>query len=310
MTTSSEGGPSAVSIAAEDNQSQTQQATTTTENSSTDDGTKSEPVSFVSALSQENRDYFTKKGWKDDASAADNVLKSYRELEKLQGKNSQQTQQPEVQLPAKASDYQFKLPDGIPSEGFYDNKLADAFKEIAFKAKLPADIAQTVHDEFVKNQFSNFEKFSTDQATQLNTAIQTAHDDLVKDWKGADTPQFKRNVEMARRAMTHLDPNLKDALKAKGVLVDHKGADGKVAEVVADATIFKALAKAGTSLFAEDSMYGSRPVDQNPFDPKHHAAMPDFMKRQGDLIRQDRELAKTLIRAAGQEKHWPHMFTK
>jgi hypothetical protein len=257
---------------------------------------------FAQALNQDNLGYAQKKGWKlDDPNT---VVSSYRELERL---NTTKLQ--EFNAPANPSDYKFKLPDGIPAEGFYDDKFAEKFKEWSHKGKLPVTMAQAVHDEFVKHSYSVITESQKAEEAALNGRIEKAHEDLTKAWGSQETPAFARNVEMSRRAMSNLDPDLKQALKETGVIVDQKDKDGKVQEVVTNATILKALAKAGSALFAEDQTYGSRPQGENPFDPKV-ARTPQAMTRQGELIRNDPELATTLIRAAGVEKDWGHFLNK
>jgi hypothetical protein len=258
---------------------------------------------FLSALDADNRQYFEKKGWKDVNAA----VKSYRDLEKAHSQrapqnNNSNNNQPT--LPTSPAGYEFKLPDGIPQEGFYDKEFAETFKGVAHKAKLLPEQAQALHDFYVTQAFDAHTKAGQSSTAALNKKIADTHADLTKTWGDTKSPAFARNVEMAKRAMANLDPELKTALKSAGVLVDQGGK-----EVVTNSVIFRALAKAGSSMFAEDATYDTNlSVADNPFDPKN--ASPAAMTRQSELIKKDPELARTLIRAAKQEGMWQFFLNK
>jgi hypothetical protein len=196
----------------------------------------------------------------------------------------------EAVVPNAHTDYEFKLPAEFPQDGFYDKTFADQFKQWAHKAKLTTVQAQTLHDLYTSNMAGLVQQGTEKSTKEQAQRVQAAFDDLTKAWGAQDTPAFKRNVELSRRAMTNLDPGLKDALKAHGVITT----DAKGQETVVNATIFKALAKAGGRLFAEDEVFGQPAQAENPFDPKK----PNLAK-QGELLKNNPELAKTLIEAAG-----------
>jgi hypothetical protein len=255
---------------------------------------------FFQALNADNLGYVQQKGWRDPNA----VMQSYRDLERL---NTSKLQ--EFAAPANPSDYKFSLPQGIPAEGFYDGEFAEKFKSWAHAAQAPMKVAQSIHDQFVTYSYGVLQEAQKEEAAALNGRIEKAHTDLTKEWGSPEAPAFQRNVEMARRAMANLDPELKSALKEVGVLVEQKDDKGKLHEVVTNATIVKALAKAGASLYAEDKVFGSRPQGENPFDPKL-ARSPEAMTRQGQLIKEDPELAATLIKAAGVEKDWGHFLNR
>ena len=89
------------------------------------------------------------------------------------------------------------------------------------------------------------------------------------------------------RAMRHLDPGLNEALKKANLL----GQDG----TVLSAPIAKALAKAGLSLFAEDTLYGSvNTVANNPWTKGR-----ENLTEQGQIANSNPERARTLAKAAG-----------
>jgi hypothetical protein len=279
-----------------DNQSQTGQKDDKSANSGAD-GQKS-GSQFLTALNEENRQYAEKKGWKDDPNA---LLKSYRDLESAYSKvksgkpgDGQQVAKvgDEPVVPQSANDYEFKLPEAFPQNGFYDKNFAETFKVWSHKAKLTTAQAQSLHDLYVSNAASLHQTTSEAQTKQFNEKVASAFGELTKEWGSPDTPAFKRSLELGRRAMANLDPALKDALKAHGVIAT----DSKGQEVVVNAAIFKALAKAGGRLFAEDDLFGAPAQAENPFDPKK----PNATKA-GELLRKNPELARTLIQAAGPE---------
>lgn len=262
------------------------------------------PVSsgFAQALNADNLGYAQKKGWKlDDPNV---VLTSYRELEKH---NS--TKLAEFAPPTNPTEYKFTAPDGVPSEGFINPELESTFRQWAHKAKVPAGMASDLYDSFVKHSYTTYMDAQKTRNTQVAETVTKAHDELIKAWGAKETPAFKQNVEMSRRAMTNLDPELKASLKSLGILADYTDDAGKTEEVVTNATIFKALAKAGASLYAEDRVFGARPQGENPFDA-NESRKPGAMQRQGEILRNDPELAKTLIKAAGAEKDWAHWLNK
>lgn len=80
-------------------------------------------------------------------------------------------------------------------------------------------------------------------------------------------------------------------MKEHGLIVDKDGQ-----EIATNPAIIKAFAKVGATMFAEDAMYGATTATENPFDPKK----PNATKA-GEFIKNNPELARTLITAAGPE---------
>ena len=258
---------------------------------------KQQGADFLAGLSPENREWFSKKGWK----SLDDAFTSHRNADKLisSGKHKEgNTGSPEV--PAAPQLYEFKLPDGFDAEkAGYDKTFAEAFKSMAHKAKLTGAQAQALHDAYLEWYSGQFTEFQKQSGEQLRTAMASAHAELTKAWGDPETPGFKRNLELAKRTLRLADPGLKDAFMQAGFIV--KGPDGK--ETVTNAAVFKALAKLGAQVYAEDELFSEQAQAENPFDPKK----PN-LQRQGELIKSDPELAKTLIRAAGVEQWFQHFL--
>lgn len=229
-----------------------------------------------SGLAQEHRAVVDGKGWK----TPEDVVKSYRELE------TRFSQTRAVDGPKAATDYDAVLtkPQNAKDIGYNDD-FAKWFKDTAFKAKIPVEAAKHIHDEFLSWAGSSMASANEAQSNAMNARIEKTGQDLVAKWGSPNTPQFTRNVEMMRRTMDHLEPGLKDALFELGALV--KVGDQ---EMVANATVAKALAKIGAEKYAEDELFGNAAEQSNPFDP----ATLD-LTAQGNVWKQDKAKAKAMI---------------
>ena len=154
------------------------------------------------------------KGWK----GADDVLKSYVNLEKQVGADkvvlptdgSDLTEWEGWQklgTPEKAEDYQLAAPEGFEA---YNQDLSDWFRTAAHEMKLPAQMAQGLHDRFVENQMAQA------QAAQTQVADQQAEweGELQKEYGNA----FPQRVEAAKRALREYGSDeLKQVLNQSGL---------------------------------------------------------------------------------------------
>ena len=137
------------------------------------------------------------KGWK----GTDDVLKSYVNLEKQVGADkvvlptdgsdlSEWEGWQKLGTPEKAEDYQLAAPEGFEA---YNQDLSDWFRGAAHEMKLPAAMAQGLHDRFVEQQMAQM------QAAQTQAADQQA------EWEGELQNEygnaFPKRVEAAKRAM-------------------------------------------------------------------------------------------------------------
>lgn len=221
------------------------------------------------------------KGWKSPSDA----LKSYKELETAYSAK----EGPKV--PSAIDEYKFNVPSDIPKEAYNDG-FANWFKSAALKNKMSVEQASAMHDAFVEYAKGEFSKGGEAQSTRLRESVQGAATDLEASWGKMDTPQFSRNVELARRAIRLADPGLMDALREVGVLA--KVGDK---EMVTNATVMKAFAKMGEAMYSEDRMYGEMPAGKNPF-----ADDTRDLSMQGRVMKEDPAKAISLIRAAGKDK--------
>ncbi len=225
----------------------------------------------------------TQKGWK----TADDVVKSYQNLEvEFSKKGAAPTP------PANPTDYKFNVPADLPKEAGYNDAFAEWFKGAAHKAGLPQEMAAGIHDAFVEFAKTNYATGVQAQSEAMTKVISDSLGALTQEWGDTDSPGFKRNLELAKRAIRLVDPGLKDALTQVGAIVKVNGR-----EMVANSTIFKALSKIGAGMYSEDKLHGEIGTEKNPFDDK-----TTDMAMQGRIIRENPDQAATLIRAAGKEK--------
>lgn len=222
------------------------------------------------------------KGWADPEAA----LKSYKELETAFSAKGDVPKPP-----AKADDYKFEAPKDIP-EGVYNSEFANWFKGAAHKAGLAQEAASAIHDQFVEFAKGSFGAQAQAAQDALTKRVTDAQRDLETAWGSQDSPTFKRNTEMAMRAIRHAEPGLMDALREVGAIVDVQGR-----AVVANPTIVKALARVGEGMYAEDKFSGTPTLSKNPF-----ADGSEDLAMQGRLVQTDPDKAVSLIRAAGKDK--------
>jgi hypothetical protein len=137
------------------------------------------------------------KGWKSNA----DVLKSYVNLEKTIGADKITLPSADSNLsewdgwaklgtPEKAEDYALAAPDGYET---YDQGLSDWFRETAHEAKIPAVMAQQIHDKFVERAIAAQEEAQASHVAQQETW--TA--ELQKEFGTA----FDERIATARKAV-------------------------------------------------------------------------------------------------------------
>lgn len=253
----------------------------------------------LSGLSDDNRRVADAKGW----DTADKIIDSYRNLE---AKIGDSLRPPADDAPAEewqafygrlgrpdaAGGYEFAMPEGLAEDFPYDAESATRFAEWAHEAGLSPRQAQSLHDRFVQNMSSQFAAHL--QAEEA--AVDEAHAALIEAWGEPATERYRRNVELADRALRELGGDaLADAFRARGAIT----AEGEII----DPTIAFMLQKAGERLFSEDRVFGAGAAASNPF-----ATGTENITEQGRLLRGDPELARTFIRAANRERDFPRLF--
>lgn len=257
-------------------------------------GSAEAPVSdWTSGLSEDNRKTVEAKGWA--GRGPDDVISSYRELEKHLGKAlvpPKDDAGPEdwskfygkLGRPEKAEAYELKRPADIPENLPYDAKKAEQYKVIAHEAGLTPKQAAQLHDWYMRDWAGSYGSVEEQRAK----AAAAAHEEIVKSWGDPDSATYKRNQELANRTVRNTGgQELLKELKDLGAL----GPNGEVMTP----RLAAALAKVGQSLYAEDNLWSGGDANRiNPFSEKTKNET-----EQGNIIRRDPELAKALIRQAG-----------
>lgn len=146
-----------------------------------------------------NRDWVKAKGFKD----ADALASSYREAERAlrvggkievpkEGATSEQIEafHKAIGRPEKPDDYVVKLPDGV--QGEIDERLVGSYRDAAFKAGLPAGMAQSLGDWYIEQQLDQDRKVVADRNRETQ--------ELFGEWGQQKDP----NLAMCNRAAAKL----------------------------------------------------------------------------------------------------------
>jgi hypothetical protein len=271
------GTQTGVSLGTQTDGTQTQQTTTQT-GSDGKSTTTSDPWYKAHVKDADNLKAIETAKWAD----VDAIIKSNREAQKLISQKGAAHH-----APSDPKEYTFNVPEAM--KGAYNQQFADGFRQWAHKAGLSKEQAAAVHDEFVKYAGTQLSTQQQSATEAIGSTVTKAKAALEKAWGADVTPAFTRSLEMAKRAISQLDPDLAQELRDVGAVV-------KVGneEMIAKPALFKALAKVGGQLYAEDTLYGAAANANNPFDEKTMD-----MTMQGHLIKTDPAKAKLLIRAAG-----------
>ena len=160
------------------------------------------------------KDVIEAKGWK----GANDVLKSYVNLEKqvgadkvvlpTEGSNlSEWEGWSKLGTPEKAEDYQLAQPEGFDG---YNQDLSTWFREAAHEMKLPAQMAQGLHDRFVENQIN----LAKAQEVELQDQTSQWESELQNEYGTA----YDARIEAAQRAVREYgSPELRQVLKDTGL---------------------------------------------------------------------------------------------
>lgn len=240
-----------------------------------------------------NRELAKAKGW-DKSNSPDVVIHGYRELEGRLGKS---IVLPEANAPKEDFDkvytalgkpktpgeYAFKLPQGVAENFPYDDAFATEFKNKAHEADLSPRQAGHIHDWFVQR----FDKQLKDGVEGMNRRVGTAHQEILAKWGPTDGEGYIKNIGYAKAGLRGL--GLVETFKAAG-LIDQGGN-------IADSKLAFALATVGEGLFREASMHGGDPGHFTTTNPWKEGQ--ENLTEQGRIQRENPELARSLIKAAG-----------
>lgn len=261
-------------------------------------GTDNQPNSFLSALSEENRQIAASKKWSDP----NDVIQGYRAAEtrlsqglqiKPEGEDGQFTPEQwdqfgkKVGAPEKPEFYQFDRPD-TPDYVAYDQGLEDKYRETAHKYKLnkaqAAGFYKEMAEHMVNQQMTGFEDVTVQK--------REAHQQIADEYGGVGSPMYK---DMTAQAFHNIKstPGLLEAYQRAGFLVP--AGEGRY-DVTNSAIVFH-HAKVGSALNTESNglnAMNGQSSQTNPF-----AESTQDWTAQGKIIRENPQLASSLIRQAG-----------
>lgn len=257
-------------------------------------GTVEPGGNWLDGLETGNRELAVKKGW-DKSKSPDVVLASYRDLETKLGSavvipsaEAPQTEQDafyeRLGRPKTAGEYAFRLPSDVPGNIPYDDAFATEFKNEAFASGLRPAQAQHIHDFYVRKMAKSIEA----NGVAVQKKVTDAHTAIVGKWGADDTAGYKQKVDYASRALRNLD--LSASFKAAGLITQN----GQIT----DPKLAFALAAVGEGLFKEDNQHGD-PGALSRDNPWKEGA--ENLSEQGRIFKENPELARTLVKAAGKD---------
>jgi len=163
---------------------ETEVAVETTQSTETTELTKADWVS------PDYQQVVESKGWQ----SADDVLKSYVNLEKAMGKERLAVPEADQDItewegwsklgtPETAEGYELNVPENMQD---YSQELSDWFRQSAYDAKVPAHMAQKLHDGFVQraidqhqDQMLSTQRQVEDWTAEIKKEYGTAYDDKI-----------------------------------------------------------------------------------------------------------------------------------
>lgn len=190
--------------------------------------------------------------------------------------------------PKDASAIKFKLPDNLPKDFPYDSDFATGFQKFAHEQGIHPRHAAAMHDWYVQQTAGKF----TESVEGLDKETSTAHTELVKKWGEPGSASYKEEITHLQQAVKALggDPLMKELVRLGAVTPT-----GDVRSPI----LAQALATVGGALYGEDDLLqdvdsGGVPRGKNPFKKDQENAT-----LQSQIIKQDPDLAKRLMREAG-----------
>ncbi len=241
------------------------------------------------ALNEDNRTLVENKGWK----SPDDALKSYRELDEYRGRSvavpgegataeEWRAFRAKTGMPEAANDYQFAVPDGA------DETAVQSLKDLFHGAELDQRQADVLFNQMTQAFQENRQAVVAQQMQAFDQVKGDAENALVEAWGNPEGEVFRRNLEMARRAVDELGGDaLMSELRQLGAITS----DNQILSPV----LAKVFSEVGTQLFAEDALVqGGDVMTVNPF-----AEGSINLTVQGDLVKRDPARARAFIEAAG-----------
>lgn len=258
-------------------------------------------------LDAESRAWATKQGFVTDKgmspATAAKLMKEAHEKEKLIGSSIRvpgKDATPEERKafldklgrPAEAAGYEFKQPADLPEDLPYDGEFATAFKAFAHEQGFTKAQAEAAHDWYISNLVKTHNGATESAAARTTENAKTATAALEKLWGPLDGATAKANLDLGNKVLVEIgSAEITSELQRFGLVA----ADGKTILSPAIAVLFGNI---GASLYREGDMVKGNPSQVgNVFADGESNNMTEQMR----IIREDRDLALSLIQAAGKQ---------
>lgn len=194
--------------------------------------------------------------------------------------------------PAEAKDYSFEPPKDLPEDLPYDGERATEFKGVAHQLGLTDKQAKGLHDWFASQTVKDFNSAKSGGAEKQLATAKEETAKLVKEWGPLDGDQMRTNLAFADKVLREVGG---DEVLTEFQRVGLIGSEGKI---IQSAPIAKMLAKLGAAVYTEDKVLkGRTDALDNPFAEGKSFNVSGQMK----MIKEDRDLALSLIAAAGKK---------
>lgn len=189
--------------------------------------------------------------------------------------------------PQDPSGYEYTLPEGMPEDMPYDADFVDAWRQFSHEMKLPSQVSSKAHDWFMQNAAKAVEVQWQQSQRAYDDKLRAASGTLEESWGRAGSETFKANQEYFHKAVNALGgEDLMQELQGAGLIDEF--------EQITAPHLVMALSRIGRDHLSEDHMATGGAGGKNPF--------ADDSKNWGEqnaIIRDDPQLARNLIRAAG-----------
>ena len=268
-------------------------------------GSMASASDLLSGLDEDSRHWIDANGIKGDnpAEFLSGLVTKSREMESLIGRSvrlpGENASDEDVAgfydriterlRPKEASGYRYELPEGLPDDMPYDSDFVDAWRDFSHEMKLPVQLSAKAHDWFLDHAAKAIEGQRQENRQAYEEMLRSATDTLQDNWGKVDSQSFRTHQEYFHKAVDNLGGEALMREMRDAGLIDE-------ADQITAPRLVMAFSKAGRDLFAEDRMVTGDRAGANPF-----AEDTKNWSEQNAIIRDDPQLARNLIRAAGKD---------
>lgn len=167
---------------------------------------------WFDGLSTDDKTYLAAKGWDKDGKGPEDILKSYRNIERLRGVDADKlVKLPDWSKPESVAEYRAAI--GVPAEvtGYQADPavVAEGLVDPAMAAdfSLEMGLTQAQHDVFMRRASAMFRAATQEQAEERGRREAVALGELAKQW-GTKAPEYNQAAANAITAVGVTDAEL------------------------------------------------------------------------------------------------------